>query len=138
MRSWTEGEERRSLVLRSDAWRRKLAAGSGASARCATILPSPQAWQTETALVDQAVVKFMRGPTSRIKCGRAGAAAGSRKLVSGELLGLEGLGQEPAEQAHLVARSAALSAAMLKQNSVAIPWIAGETDCCAALSSSAA
>ncbi|RPJ56929.1 MAG: hypothetical protein EHM12_09735 [Dehalococcoidia bacterium] len=27
----------------------------------------PQAWQIETALVDQAVVKFIRGPTSIIK-----------------------------------------------------------------------
>lgn len=31
------------------------------------IFVKPQAWQTETAFVDQAVVKFIRGPTSIIK-----------------------------------------------------------------------
>ena len=46
------------------------------------IFPRPQAWQTETALVDQAVVKFMRGPTSRINCGFRIADCGVKKVES--------------------------------------------------------
>ena len=51
--------------------------------------------------MDQAVVKFMRGPTSRIKLGCPFGRLAHEAFV-GELLRLEGLCKKPAEQAHLV------------------------------------
>jgi hypothetical protein len=58
------------------------------------ILSSPQAWQMETALVDQAVVKFIRGPTSSTS-------------LQPEPLGLECLAQEPGQRLQLTTTQAA-------------------------------
>lgn len=44
------------------------------------ILVNPQAWHIETAFVDHAVVKFMRGPTSRIGFGVGSSDLGVKKL----------------------------------------------------------
>ena len=54
------------------------------------------------AFVDQAVVKLMRGPTSKQECGVRVRGAAARKLLIGELFRFEGLGKKPAEETHLV------------------------------------
>ena len=90
----------------------------------------PQEWHTETAFVDQAVVKFMRGPTSKIKWGETRAARWATKLLSEQFPG-----SKVSARSHLSRLISSfvsgLSAATLKQNSVSILRIAVETFFCA-------
>ena len=67
-----------------------------ASARSAESSRDRRQWQTETALVDQAVEKLIRGPTSITS-----PPSTREEAPLAESVGLEGLGQEPAQDLEL-------------------------------------
>src|SRR5512140_526597 len=90
------------------------------------IFRRPQAWQTETAFVDQAVVKFMRGPTSRVELVVGSWELGVRNEASENFSGSKVSARSQRSRRDSSGVSG-LFAAMLKQNSVWIAWIAGET-----------
>ena len=99
------------------------------------IFRSPQAWQIETAFVDHAVVKFIRGPTSYNACRGTREEGGGRKLRSENFSGskVSARSQRSRRVSSAVRGSVA---ATLKQNSVSIPRMSGVT-CCLTVSSKA-
>lgn len=96
------------------------------------IFVKPQAWHTETAFVDQAVVKFMRGPTSMIKglrstppfppLARGGCGGVDKKLSSAKF---SGSNVSDSSQRRIFASSSVRGdlVSMLKQYSVSISSI---------------
>ncbi|MFA4920205.1 MAG: hypothetical protein WC581_13290, partial [Thermodesulfovibrionales bacterium] len=92
------------------------------------IFVKPQAWQTETAFVDQAVVKFIRGPTSIIKGLRTRDEGRTKKLSSAKF---SGSNVSDSSQRRIFASSPVRGdlVSMLKQYSVSMSSIEEETLC---------
>src|SRR5512146_2665143 len=127
MRSWTRSRKALSCSLVRGAFPES-ARRNRRERSILDIFVSPQAWQTDTAFVDQAVVKFMRGPTSKI-VGRGTTEEGRlRKLLSENFSGSK-VSARSQRSRRISSAVSGLSAATLKQNSVSIPRIAGETFC---------